>query len=129
MFKRILYTLKPHVRSLHSHSSTPTSRNGVTLSVISAAVAGTALWYFNAQNIYNDAAEPMELKKQKNQAPGTTGTSTDPNTIYSLVWGSNRLAVLVKMLYSSLNYVIVTRRYYSMTLQPNLSVHQQLQGG
>jgi hypothetical protein len=93
MFKRILNTLKPHIRNLHSHSSTP-ARNGVTLrlSVISTAVAGTALWYFNAESVYNDAAGPMEPKKQKGQAPGTSGTPSDPNTIYSLVWGSNRLA-------------------------------------
>lgn len=90
MLKRIVKTLKPHVRNLYSHSSTPT-RNGVTLSLISTAMAGTALWYFNAHNVYNDAAEPMEPKK-KVQAPGTTGTPSDPNTIYSLVWGSNRLA-------------------------------------
>ena len=91
MLKRILNTLKPPVRNFHSHSSTP-SRNGVTLSVISTAVAGTALWYFNAQYIYNDAAGPMESKKQKVRAPETTGTPSDPNIIYSLVWGSNRLA-------------------------------------
>lgn len=91
MLKHISNKLKPHIRNLHSHSSTP-SRNGVTLSVISTAVAGTALWYFNAQNVYNDAAGQMEHKKQKVQAPGTTGTPSDPNTIFSLVWGSNRLA-------------------------------------
>lgn len=91
MFKRIVNTVKPRIRNLHSQSSTST-RNGVTLSVIATAVAGTALWYFNAQSVYNDAAEPMEPKKQKIQAPGTTGTPSDPNTIYSLVWGSNRLA-------------------------------------
>ena len=91
MFKRIVNTLKPPVRKLHSHSSSP-ARNGVTLSVISTAVAGTALWYFNAQNVYNDSAGPVERKKQRIQAPGTTGTPSDPNTIYSLAWGSNRLA-------------------------------------
>lgn len=91
MLKRIVNTLKPRIRNLHSHSSTPV-RNGVTLSVISTAVVGTALWYLNAQNVYNDAAGPTEPKKQKVQAPGTTGTPSDPNTIYSLVWGSNRLA-------------------------------------
>ena len=90
MFKRIVNTIKPRIRNLHSQSSTP-ARNGVVLSVISTAVAGTALWYFDAQSIYNDAAGPMD-KKQKVQAPGTTGTPSDPNTIYSLVWGSNRLA-------------------------------------
>ena len=93
MLKRIvnLNTLKPHIRNLHSHSSTP-ARNGVTLTVISTAVAGTALWYFNAQNVYNDTAGPMEPKRQKVQAPETAGTPSDPNTIFSLVWGSNRLA-------------------------------------
>ena len=91
MLKRVVNILKPHIRNLHSHSSTP-PRNGLTLSVISTAVAGTVLWYFNAQNVYNDVAGPMEPKKQKVQALGTTGRPSDPNTIYSLVWGSNRLA-------------------------------------
>ena len=91
MLRRIVNTLKPHIRNLHSHSPTP-ARNGVTLSVISTAVAGTALWYFNAQNVYNDSAGQMEPKKQNAQTSGTTGTPSDPNAMYSLVWGSNRLA-------------------------------------
>ena len=92
MLKRIVNSLKPHARNLHSRSSTPTRNGVVTLSVISTAVAGTALWYFNAQNVYNDSAGPTEPKKQKVQALGSTGTPSNPNTIYSLVWGSNRLA-------------------------------------
>ena len=94
MFKRVGNTLKPRIRSLHSHSSISArygGLNGVTLSVISTAVAGTTLWYFHAQNVYNDAAVPsMAAEKKKVDAPGITGTRTDPDTLYSLVWGSNR---------------------------------------
>ena len=94
MFKRVGNTLKPRIRSLHSHSSISArygGLNGVTLSVISTAVAGTTLWYFNAQNVYNDAAVPsMAAEKKKVDAPGITGTRNDPDTLYSLVWGSNR---------------------------------------
>lgn len=91
MFKRVGNTLKPRIRSFHSHSSSPARYGGLTLSVISTAVAGTALWYFNVQNVYNDAAGSlMAPEKQKLQAPRTIGTPSDPNTIHSLVWGSNR---------------------------------------
>lgn len=91
MLKRFGNRLKPHIRSFHFYSSTSARSgglNGVTLSVISTAVAGTALWYLNAQNVYNDATGHSILSgKQKFRAHGTP---TDPNTIYSLVWGSNR---------------------------------------
>lgn len=93
MFKRVGSTLRPRIRGLHFHSSASVrfgGLNGVTLSVISTAVAGSALWYFTVQNVYNDAAGPlMAIKKQKVNAPGT-GTPTDLDTLCSLVWGSNR---------------------------------------
>jgi len=90
MFKRIGNTLKPRIRSLHYSSASARygGLHGATLTAISTAVAGTALWYFNAQNVYNDAAGPsMAAEEQKVYAHGT---ATDPDTIYSLVWGSNR---------------------------------------
>ena len=95
MFKHAGNTLKSHFRSLnYSYSSTPLRHgglNGVTLSVISTAIAGTALWCLNKENVYNDAARPsIVLEKEKAQAPGIIGTPSDPNTVYSWVWGSNR---------------------------------------
>ena len=89
MFKRVGNTLKPHIRSLYFRSSTPPRYGG--LNCVTLGVAGTALWYFNAQDVYNDAAGPsMAPAKQDFQAPGITGTQSDPNTICSLIWGSNR---------------------------------------
>jgi hypothetical protein len=89
MFKRIGNTLKPHIGSLHFRSSNPPRYVG--LNCVTLGVAGAALWYFNAQDVYNDAAGPsMAPAKQKFQAPRITGTQSDPNTIYSLTWGSNR---------------------------------------
>lgn len=92
MFRRVGSTLKPHIRHLHSQSSTHAQRGGLNVITLGVtAVAGTALWYFNAKNVYNDAPGPsIAPEKQNVRTPGTFGTPTNPDTIYSLVWGSNR---------------------------------------
>ncbi|KAF8162931.1 regulator of chromosome condensation 1/beta-lactamase-inhibitor protein II [Crassisporium funariophilum] len=95
MFKRAGNNLRPHLRRLHSHASsfTPTARgNGVALTVASAAaVAGTAIWYSKTKLVYNDAEEPtMAVSKDKvTSASRITLKPSDPNSLYSLVWGSN----------------------------------------
>ncbi|KAF8968391.1 regulator of chromosome condensation 1/beta-lactamase-inhibitor protein II [Flammula alnicola] len=92
MFKQGRSTLNPYLRRFHTHPSSsytfrPVRRNGVAITVASALAAGTALWYSTSRPLYNDAIiRPADADKPK---PLVVEKPTNPDTIYSLVWGSN----------------------------------------
>ncbi|KAF4615364.1 hypothetical protein D9613_003265 [Agrocybe pediades] len=72
------------------------SRNGAVVALVSTVVAGSALWY-TAGTIRADAAPTARsISNPTTEKPSTTVISAenikkldDPDTLYSLVWGSN----------------------------------------
>ncbi|KAJ3504015.1 hypothetical protein NLJ89_g8163 [Agrocybe chaxingu] len=93
MFRRAANTLRPHVRSLHAHTSgaarAATLGNRRAVTAASILLGGSALWYTSRQYVHNDAIQIVEAGDRLKPKPAPLDKPKDPDALYSIVWGSN----------------------------------------
>ena len=87
MFRQASRSLRPHLRSLHTRSAGARG-NGVAITTGSAALLGCAVLWYSTRAVHNDATIAPESKRVS--AVGVAKPKPEPDTLSTLVWGSNR---------------------------------------
>ena len=58
---------------------------------LGAIISSTAMWYFSTRPIFNEVVPSKESKTTDNLAH----KKSDTDTLYSLIWGSNKYTLVI----------------------------------
>jgi hypothetical protein len=83
------YRLPFITRNTSTSSTARHGRRGFAITALGAIISSTAMWYYSSRPILNEVAIPSQTV---GFSDNLARKKSDPDTLYSLIWGSNRYA-------------------------------------